>query len=111
MLVHTYYCHSHLGIKQYLKFKFILKLPLNSVNTTDLNQNLTHTLILTELVCYTLMTAKRGLSASLPSNAPRLVLKSELVRQTSQLWQPPDLVRWSDRSGAIGQWASISAES
>src|ERR1700733_10121107 len=35
MLVHTYYCHSHLGIKQYLKFKFTFKLPLNCVNISN----------------------------------------------------------------------------
>jgi len=35
MLVHTYYCHSHLGIKQYLKFRFTFKLPLNCINTSN----------------------------------------------------------------------------
>jgi hypothetical protein len=33
MLVHTYY--SHLGTKQYLKFRFTFKLPSNSVNTSN----------------------------------------------------------------------------
>jgi hypothetical protein len=36
MLVHTYYCYSHLGTKQYLKFRFTFKLPLNSINTSNL---------------------------------------------------------------------------
>jgi hypothetical protein len=35
MLVHTYYCHSHFGIKQYSKFRFTFKLPLNSINTSN----------------------------------------------------------------------------
>jgi hypothetical protein len=35
MLVHPYYCYSHLGTKQYLKFRFTFKLPLNSINTSN----------------------------------------------------------------------------
>ena len=35
MLVHTYYCHFHLSIKQYLKFRFTFKLPLNSINISN----------------------------------------------------------------------------
>jgi hypothetical protein len=35
MLVHTYYCYSHLGTKQYLKFRFTFKLPINSINTSN----------------------------------------------------------------------------
>jgi hypothetical protein len=34
-LVHTYYCHFHLSIKQYLKFRFTFKPKFNSLLNID----------------------------------------------------------------------------